>query len=157
MQLSKALLAANEHNQAEKVFRHVISIAAPAGIYQTILDQGPEIGALLFRFDENAPAGDDSGILAHVRSLIAGASQHYQPDKTAPKRLLVDSLSRRERSILELIGQGLSNKEIARSLDITPETVKSHVKNIFAKLGVERRAQAIWRAHSLGIIGASGN
>jgi hypothetical protein len=38
-----------------------------------------------------------------------------------------------------------------------PETVKSHVKNIFAKLGVERRAQAIWRAHSLGIIGASGN
>jgi LuxR family transcriptional regulator, maltose regulon positive regulatory protein len=157
VRLSKALLAANEHDQAEKVFRQVISVAAPAGIYQTILDQGPEIGALLFRFDEKARAGDAGGALAHVRSLISSWGQHYQPDKTGPKRLLVDSLSRRERSILELIGQGRSNKEIARSLGITPETVKSHVKSIFAKLGVERRAQAIWRAHSLGIIGASGN
>src|SRR3954469_5826892 len=56
------------------------------------------------------------------------------------------ALSPRERSILELIGQGRSNKEIARSLGISPETVKSHIKNMFAKLGVERRAQAIYRA-----------
>lgn len=56
------------------------------------------------------------------------------------------ALSPRERSILELIGQGRSNKEIARTLDISPETVKSHLKNMFTKLGVERRAQAIYQA-----------
>jgi LuxR family maltose regulon positive regulatory protein len=56
------------------------------------------------------------------------------------------ALSPRERGILELIGQGRSNKEIARQLGISPETVKSHIKNMFTKLGVERRAQAIYRA-----------
>lgn len=56
------------------------------------------------------------------------------------------ALSPRERAILELIGQGRSNKEIARALGISPETVKSHLKNMFWKLGVERRAQAIYRA-----------
>lgn len=58
----------------------------------------------------------------------------------------------RERGILELIAEGHSNKEIARSLDIAPETVKSHVKNIFDKLSVEKRAQAIARAQSLGLL-----
>lgn len=55
------------------------------------------------------------------------------------------ALSPRERSILDLIGQGRSNKEIARTLGISPETVKSHIKNMFSKLGVERRAQAIYQ------------
>jgi LuxR family maltose regulon positive regulatory protein len=56
--------------------------------------------------------------------------------------VIAEALSARERNVLELIGQGQSNKEIARDLGITPETVKSHVKNIFAKLavsGVRRR------------------
>jgi transcriptional regulator of acetoin/glycerol metabolism/DNA-binding CsgD family transcriptional regulator len=61
------------------------------------------------------------------------------------------ALSPREGCILELIGQGQSNKEIARMLCITPETVKSHVKHLFAKLGVERRTQAVYRAQSLGL------
>jgi LuxR family transcriptional regulator, maltose regulon positive regulatory protein len=52
-----------------------------------------------------------------------------------------------------LIAEGLSNKEIARDLVIAPETVKSHVKNIFAKLNVEKRAQAVARAQSLGLAG----
>ena len=66
--------------------------------------------------------------------------------------MIAESLSGRERNVLELIGHGQSNKEIARDLGVTPETVKSHVKNIFAKLGVQRRAQAVSRAQSLGLI-----
>jgi LuxR family maltose regulon positive regulatory protein len=62
------------------------------------------------------------------------------------------ALSPRERYILELIGGGQSNKEIARTLGIAPETVKSHVKNMFVKLSVERRAQAVHRAQSLGMM-----
>lgn len=62
------------------------------------------------------------------------------------------SLSAREQAILELIGAGRSNKEIARALEISPETVKSHVKNMFSKLDVERRAQAISRAKDLGLV-----
>jgi LuxR family maltose regulon positive regulatory protein len=66
--------------------------------------------------------------------------------------VLADPLSARESAILKLIGQGLSNKEIARSLAIAPETVKSHVKRIFTKLGAEKRAQAVAHAQSLGLL-----
>jgi LuxR family transcriptional regulator, maltose regulon positive regulatory protein len=52
--------------------------------------------------------------------------------------------------VLERIGQGRSNKEIAKDLGIAPETVKSHVKNIFAKLEVRTRAQAVMCAHCFG-------
>ena len=51
-----------------------------------------------------------------------------------------------------LIAQGRSNKEIARTLSIAPETVKTHMKHIFTKLNVERRAQAVSRAQSLGLV-----
>lgn len=63
------------------------------------------------------------------------------------------SLSPRECHILELIGQGYSNKRVARALGITAETVKSHVKHVFAKLDVNTRAHAVARAQSLGLFG----
>jgi LuxR family transcriptional regulator, maltose regulon positive regulatory protein len=65
---------------------------------------------------------------------------------------VVGSFSARERTILEMIGEGKSNKDIARTLDIAPETVRSHVKKIFGKLAVEKRAQAVARAQSLGLV-----
>jgi ATP/maltotriose-dependent transcriptional regulator MalT len=62
------------------------------------------------------------------------------------------SLSVREGMIVRLMGDGLSNKRIARQLSIAPETVKSHAKNIFLKLTVQTRAQAVYRAATLGLI-----
>jgi ATP/maltotriose-dependent transcriptional regulator MalT len=61
-------------------------------------------------------------------------------------------LSGRERTIVLLMGYGLSNKRIARQLSIAPETVKSHAKSIFLKLIVQSRAQAVYRASTLGLI-----
>jgi len=66
--------------------------------------------------------------------------------------LAIETLTARERDILAMIGQGLSNKRIARARDISPETVKSHVKNIFLKLVVSTRAQAVSQAGSLGLL-----
>jgi DNA-binding NarL/FixJ family response regulator len=62
------------------------------------------------------------------------------------------SLSTRERTIVLLMGHGLTNKMIARQLSIAPETVKSHAKRIFWKLTVQTRAQAFYRASALGLI-----
>jgi len=62
------------------------------------------------------------------------------------------NLSARERAVVHLMSNGLSNKEIARHLCIAPETVKSHAKNIFWKLTVRSRAQAVYRAAALGLI-----
>jgi LuxR family maltose regulon positive regulatory protein len=62
------------------------------------------------------------------------------------------SLSPRERGILLLVTQGLSNKEIARRLCIGPETVKSHLKSVFWKLTVRTRAEAAYRALVLRLV-----
>jgi LuxR family transcriptional regulator, maltose regulon positive regulatory protein len=63
-----------------------------------------------------------------------------------------DTLTARERDVLAKISRGLSNKHIARALEISPETVKSHVKHIFLKLSVSSRAEAVFRAGLLGLL-----
>jgi LuxR family maltose regulon positive regulatory protein len=63
-----------------------------------------------------------------------------------------DAITARERDVLSKIGQGYSNKRIARTLEISPETVKSHVKHIFLKLEVATRSEAVSRAASLGLL-----
>jgi DNA-binding CsgD family transcriptional regulator len=62
-------------------------------------------------------------------------------------------ISSREREVLALLAAGRSNKEIARHLDVSPNTVKTHVARLFEKLAVQRRTQAISRARELGILG----
>jgi LuxR family maltose regulon positive regulatory protein len=93
--------------------------------------------------------------MRYVDSLVAGWRVRYQPGPRAGSTSAnAEPLSTRESDILKLIAQGRSNKEIARTLAIAPETVKSHVKHIFVKLAVEKRAQAVSRAQSLGLVSA---
>ncbi len=75
-------------------------------------------------------------------------SENYVSHSTA----MAPGLSARELVIVLLMGHGLTNKMIARELSICPETVKSHAKNIFWKLTVQTRAQAVYRASELGLI-----
>ena len=86
--------------------------------------------------------------------FVAELRKRSSQDRLAPasRPQLLGALSPRETDILQLIAHGLSNKEIARRLDIGPETVKSHLKSVFAKLGVERRSQAVSRAQTLGLV-----
>jgi DNA-binding NarL/FixJ family response regulator len=102
-------------------------------------------------------------LLSYVSKLIEALRSRYQsePQQTRAPTATVTSpisepLSTREGNILKLIAEGLSNKEIARNLAIAPETVKSHVKHIFIKLNVEKRAQAVSRAQILGLLTESG-
>ena len=97
-----------------------------------------------------ADRGDD---LERNRSEETNGDIPIEAAKLRPHRPVhgVD-VNPRETEILRLIAEGLSNKEIARSLDIGPETVKSHLKGVFIKLGVEKRAQAVSRAQTLGLV-----
>jgi LuxR family maltose regulon positive regulatory protein len=65
---------------------------------------------------------------------------------------LIENISVREAEVLVLVDRGLSNKEIGRMLRIEPETVKWHMKNIFSKLGVANRVQAINRARAQSLL-----
>ena len=65
--------------------------------------------------------------------------------------LLIEPLGKREREILSLIAEGLSNPQIAGRLLITVATVKTHINNLYGKLGVRSRIDAVMRARRLGI------
>ena len=65
-------------------------------------------------------------------------------------------LTRRECEILELLASGGSNKELARALNISPNTVKTHVARLYEKLGVDRRIRAIEEARALALIPREG-
>jgi DNA-binding NarL/FixJ family response regulator len=65
--------------------------------------------------------------------------------------ILFPELSEREREVLELIARGHTNSDIARKLVISPKTVRNHVSNVFTKLQVSDRAEAIVRARDAGL------
>jgi DNA-binding CsgD family transcriptional regulator len=66
-----------------------------------------------------------------------------------------DAVSPREREVLALLAQGLSNKELARELKVSENTIKTHLANLYAKLGTRNRVQALGRARALGLIDAT--
>lgn len=65
---------------------------------------------------------------------------------------LLEMLSEREYSVLRLVSEGLSNQEIAHHLVVTVSTVKTHLNNIYAKLQVHTRLQAVTKAYELGLL-----
>ncbi len=135
-------------------FDGIVAKLSPSGFYHTILDQGAEIGPLLAAFEERAERTGSPERTSYISNLTAAWRSRYQSEpQQARTSAIVESLSAREGAILKLIAEGQSNKEIARNLAIAPETVKSHVKHIFTKLNVEKRAQAVSRAQSLGLAG----
>jgi LuxR family maltose regulon positive regulatory protein len=71
--------------------------------------------------------------------------------KTADDEL-IEALSGRELEVLELIARGFTNHEVAGNLSISLSTVKGHLTNIFNKLNVHNRTQAVARARSLGLL-----
>jgi DNA-binding NarL/FixJ family response regulator len=74
------------------------------------------------------------------------------PARTA-ETLLPADLTPREREVLTLIGEGLSNRAIAQRLFVSEATVKTHINNLFAKTGVRDRAEAVRLAFTHGLVG----
>ena len=82
-------------------------------------------------------------IFRKVQNLAMRAKNQYLPDNVCDETSLLAGLTRRERQIVSLLVNGLSNKQISRNLTIEVSTVKNHVHNILVKLEVKSRAQAI--------------
>lgn len=82
--------------------------------------------------------------------LTSTGPQHGTLDRLS--RLAAHGITDREATVLDLLAEGHSNKEIARELGISPNTVKTHVARLFEKLGANRRTQALRRARELSLI-----
>jgi ATP/maltotriose-dependent transcriptional regulator MalT len=74
------------------------------------------------------------------------------PETTIPESAASDLLSARESEVLRHIARGLTNREVAEQLFVSENTIKTHLNNIYAKLGVRRRTEAIFKAKELKIL-----
>jgi len=155
IELAEMLATIGETEEADALFFHTVKAAAAAGLNQVFQEGGPESGTLLKRAyaRASASASTDREILPFVGSLLSrwDARDAAGPPER-PRGRVSDTLTARERDVLGMISQGFANKRIARTLDISPETVKSHIKRIFSKLAASTRTEAVSRAGSLGLL-----
>ncbi|WP_256756911.1 LuxR C-terminal-related transcriptional regulator [Cohnella sp. WQ 127256] len=147
------LQAHGEMKSATQLLGDALALAEPNGFIRIFVDEGAPMAQLL-----SVTAARES-TSKYRDKLLAGFEVEKQKsvDKTAlheasTVQFLIDPLSERELEVLQLIAQGLSNREISERLFLALSTVKGHNQIIFGKLHVQRRTEAVARARELGLL-----
>jgi len=137
--------------QAMQTLERALALAEPEGYIRIFVDEGPPMARLLYEALSREIAPD------YVRKLLA-AFPGAKPEKAAvnqPKTSdadWIEPLSDRELEVLQLIAEGLSRQEIATKLVLSLNTIKTHARNAYSKLGVNNQIQAVGKAKSLGLL-----
>jgi len=130
-----------------------LTLAEPEGYVRIFVDEGRPMAQLL---SEAAAHGIMPYYTARLMAIFEAEKQKSEDEShllhTLPAQSLIEPLSQRELEVLHLIAQGLSNREISERLFLAVITVKGHNRNIFRKLQVRRRTEAIARARELGLL-----
>jgi ATP/maltotriose-dependent transcriptional regulator MalT len=121
-----------------------LALAEPEGYIRIFVDEGPAMAALL---DAAARRAISPSYVGRLRAAC-GRAEGAAPDKQA----LVEPLSERELDVVRLLGTDLNGPAIARELFVSLHTVRTHTKNIYAKLGVNNRRAAVRRAEELHLL-----
>jgi LuxR family maltose regulon positive regulatory protein len=138
---AEVLYGIQAHQDAMSLFNQVLELAEPAGYMRLFLDRGEPVKQLLRRTQQTAYT---TALLSAFDGAIPKAQRTAQP--------LVEPLSERELDVLRLLPTNLTTPEMAESLYIGVNTVRSHIKNIYSKLGVHKRSEAVAKARDLEII-----
>jgi LuxR family maltose regulon positive regulatory protein len=148
-----ALISQAEGNlpKALSLLECALALAEPGGFVRIFVDEGPLMGQLLFEVLGRGIAPD------YVRQLLAAFPVPEQghsvpPESRVPESDYIEPLSEREIELLHLIAEGLTNPEIASRLVLSLHTVKTHTRNIYGKLDVHNRTEAVARARFLGFL-----
>jgi LuxR family maltose regulon positive regulatory protein len=148
---SLCLQAAGETDQVYIPLKIALELSEPRGFFRIYLDQGPALASLLYSYVEQTELSSD-----YPQRLLAdfNVDDNNVPDGLSDSPL-VEPLSEREIEVLELMAEGLTYQGIAEQLYISPHTVKTHSRNIYAKLDVGNRTLAVAKARTLGILPAA--
>jgi len=154
VELNVAMAMANhalgDHAAAIQAFETALDIAAPLG-YACVFDEGPVLDRMLKEAAQRPRQPD------YARRLLGSFNRMREIEKRMDggggrnKQELIDPLSEREVEVLHLIAEGLSNSQIAERLYISQGTVKRHITNLYGKLSVQSRTQAIGKARDIGL------
>jgi LuxR family maltose regulon positive regulatory protein len=151
----KALLSEvrGEREHAERLLEEAVLLGLPGGALRIFVDTAPELGPCFKRLAANGVAPDYVQKILQTFPADEQVEAVSQPRTVSPEAAaLIADLTNREMEVLLLLGERLSNKEISANLYISPGTVKKHTINLYAKMGVENRRQAVSRACELGLI-----
>jgi LuxR family maltose regulon positive regulatory protein len=135
-----------------------VGLAEPGGWIRPFVEAGPTMAGMLRRVGGKADTGNFvHRVLAAFENAGAAVPVETSPPRSEPSSPArtgsgPDALTNREFDILELLRQRLQNKEIADRLCISTHTVNDHLKNIYQKLHVQNRRQAVGRALEMGIL-----
>ncbi|MED1801258.1 LuxR C-terminal-related transcriptional regulator [Brevibacillus porteri] len=142
--LSQAYMVQKQHHEATACMRMAVTLAAPEGYVRTFLDEGPGVAKMLYSLYKSKNVSKQE--MAYLSMLLKSVEKEF-PTLDIQIRVspALEKLTERESEVLALIGEGLSNSEIADKLHLTLGTVKGHVHQVFSKLQVKNRAQAIVR------------
>ena len=146
-----ALKERREKEDAVQLLGDALALAEPGGFIRTFLDEGPPMARLLYEAQTRGIAPD------YVRGLLT-AFPIAEPEKVvpsksqAPESEMIELLSGRELEVLGLMAQGLKYNQIAEQLFVSLNTIRSHTKNIYSKLEVNNRTQAIQKANDLNYL-----
>jgi LuxR family maltose regulon positive regulatory protein len=144
---SVALTGNDNPVHARTALLRAVDLGAPQGYIRQWLDAGPALVPSVKQLRDGAEAGNRAYL-----DLVVAACQVTFGAAAPPPRALLNPLSDRELAVLRLIDEGCSNREIAEKLVVTLHTVKKHTSNIYSKLGVASRTQAVARARELCIL-----
>ena len=153
-----ALDAFDPSEAALPVLEEAMALAEPQGCVRAFVDLGRPMQRLLSKATQDARPRYTAMLLeamdVHLSALTPGAPLHEEAAEKPPGtvRAIADPLSPRELQILTLICKGLSNQEIGQQIFVSLSTVKWHNQNIFDKLDVQRRTEAVARARELKLL-----
>ena len=140
--------ALDDSGQARIPLQRALALAEPEGYVRLFADEGAPLARLLER--EREAGGGMQTYLQRVHA--ACATQLTAHPASLALQPAAEPLTAREREVLRLIAEGLSNQELAARLHLSPQTVKVHTRNIYSKLGVASRTQAVARGRDLGFL-----
>jgi LuxR family maltose regulon positive regulatory protein len=139
-----------EKDKAVQLLGEALALAEPGGFIRLFVDEGIRMAHLLSEARARGIMPDYTGKLLTVFE----ATDQKSEDKSCLSKAqpLIEPLSQRELEVLQLIAEGLSNREIGERLFLALSSVKGHNLNIFGKLQVQRRTEAVARARELGLL-----